>query len=183
MTALVVVARATAQDIETHLDAFAELLRDAVDGGASVGFLPPLSEEKALDYWLETSLAVRKGQVCLWVAWQEGTAHIIGSVQLHLAQQQNASQRAEVAKLLVHRDFRRQGIATALVGRLEQHAASIHRTTLVLDTRENDPSNALYQRLGYSQVGWIPAYALSADGQPAATVVYYKLLEPASQAH
>lgn len=180
MSTPIVVARATAQDIETHLDAFADLLRDAVDSGASLGFLPPLAEETALDYWLETSLAVRKSQVCLWVAWQEGTAHMIGSVQLHLAQQQNAPHRAEVAKLLVKRAFRRQGIATALMGRLEQHAASIYRTTLVLDTRENDPSNVLYQRLGYSQVGRIPAYALSADGQPAATVVYYKVLEPAS---
>jgi ribosomal protein S18 acetylase RimI-like enzyme len=180
MNTPMVVARATAQDIETHLDAFAELLRDAVDGGASVGFLPPLAEETALDYWLATSFAVRKGQVCLWVAWQEGTAHIVGSVQLHLAQQQNASHRAEVAKLLVHQDFRRQGIATALMGRLEQHAASIGRTTLILDTRANDPSNALYQRSGYVKAGSIPAYALSTDGQPVATMLYYKVLEPAS---
>jgi ribosomal protein S18 acetylase RimI-like enzyme len=183
MNTPIVVARATAQDIETHLDAFANLLRDAVDGGASVGFLPPLSEETALDYWLETSLAVRKRQVCLWVAWQEGTApiashiigtHIVGSVQLHLAPQQNAFMRAEVAKLLVHGDFRRQGIATALMGRLEQHAASIGRTTLVLDTRANDPANILYQHLGYVEVGRIPAYAANADGSLLTTVFYYK---------
>lgn len=178
MTAPIVIARATAQDIESHLDAFVELLRDAVDSGASVGFLPPLAEEAALEYWLETSLAVRKEHVCLWLAWQADTSRVIGSVQLHLAQKQNAPLRADVAKLLVQREFRRQGIATALLARLEHHAASIGRTTLVLDTRAGDPANTLYQNVGYVEVGRIPAYALNADGSPLTTVFYYKLLEP-----
>ena len=60
------------------------------------------------------------------------------------------------------------------MGRLEQHAASIGRTTLVLDTRANDPANILYQHLGYVEVGRIPAYAANADGSLLTTVFYYK---------
>ena len=51
------------------------------------------------------------------------------------------------------------------------------RTTLVLDTRQGDPSERLYQSLGYRVAGAIPQYARSADGTLAATVFYYKLLD------
>ena len=35
----------------TYQDALIALLQDCVDSGASVGFLPPLSTEKAASYW------------------------------------------------------------------------------------------------------------------------------------
>ncbi len=50
-----------------------------------------------------------------------------------------------------------------------QHA----RTLLVLDTREGDPSELLYQKLGYTRAGVIPGYARSGDGALDATAFYY----------
>ena len=49
------------------------LLRNVVDDGGSVGFLPPLSEEDAREYWEGVATAVKGGGRLLWVA-REATA-------------------------------------------------------------------------------------------------------------
>lgn len=44
----------------------------------------------------------------------------------------------------------------------------------MLDTREGDLSNRLYKSLGYQEVGKIPGFAISPNGDLDATVIYYK---------
>jgi hypothetical protein len=61
---------------------------------------------------------------------------------------------------------------------LETQARRLGRTTLVLDTRQGDPSELLYRSLGYQSAGAIPAYARSADGTLHTTALYYRLLDP-----
>lgn len=157
-------------DARRESPALAELLIDAVDSGASVGFLAPLSLETAQDYW--QALA----EECLvWGAWQDG--RLEGTVQLQLATKENALHRAEIAKLLVHRRARRQGLGRALMQAAQAEAQRLGRTTLVLDTRAGDPSEALYQALGWTKAGEIPGYALgSGDRGREATAIYYLLL-------
>ena len=138
--------------------------------GASVGFLPPLSRADAQLYWSD----VLGPNTVLLVAERDG--RIVGTVQLRLAPQANARHRAEVAKVLVEPGNRRQGIARALMLRIEEIALESGRTLLILDTRAGDVSNDLYRALGYQEVGRIPRYARSADGELAATVIYYKEL-------
>jgi hypothetical protein len=58
----------------------------------------------------------------------------------------------------------------------EGAARAAERTLLVLDTRRDDPSEQLYQSLGYQVAGIIPQYARSATGQLHDTVFYYRLL-------
>ena len=94
----------------------------------------------------------------------------------------NGLHRAEVSKLLVARSARRQGLGRRLMLALEMVAQRLGRTTIVLDTRQGDPSEALYAGLGYHLVGAIPAYARSADGSLHATAFYYKLLAGAGAA-
>ena len=79
-------------------------------------------------------------------------------MQLISAQMPNQPHRADVAKLLVHPDARRQGLARALMLALEDRARALSRSLLVLDTRTGDPSQALYQSLGYRVAGEIPGY-------------------------
>jgi acetyltransferase len=158
--------------------ALVALLRDAVDGGASIGFLPPLGEAEAGAYWDGVVDALGDGSRVLLVA-RDPAGGIVGSAQLELAMRANARHRAEVSKVMVHRAARRQGIGRALMRALEQHAHRLGRTTLVLDTRQGDPSEALYRGLGWKPAGVIPRYAASADGTLHATALYYKLLEPA----
>jgi acetyltransferase len=155
------------------------LLQDTVDSGASVGFLPPLSDEGARHYWQSVFQEVAQGTCILLVAFSSD--QIIGSVQLALATKPNARHRAEVQKLFVLSNQRRQGIGQALMERIEQVAHEHGRTLLVLDTRQGDNAERLYRRSGYQEAGIIPFYAQNADGRLDGTVIFYKLLEEDEQ--
>ncbi len=154
------------------------LLRDAVDDGASVGFLPPLATADAVAYWDGVAAAVRDGSRVVLAA-HDGALGLVGSAQLELAGRPNARHRAEVSKVMVHRRARRRGIGRALMAALEAHARRLGRTTLILDTRQGDPSEALYRGAGWTFAGAIPRYARSATGALDATAFYYKLLDEA----
>jgi ribosomal protein S18 acetylase RimI-like enzyme len=157
---------------QRRMDDLIELLQDAVDSGASVGFLPPLSREAASEYWRAAFADVDAGRRLLLGALSG--ERLVGSVQLELATKPNALHRAEVQRLLVHRDSRRQGIGERLMRRLEALAVERGRSLLVLDTRHGDPSELLYRKLGYTKAGMIPGYARSADGTLDATVFYFR---------
>ena len=66
---------------------------------------------------------------------------------------------ADVLKLLVHPDARRQGIARALMLAVEPLARSGGKTLLTLDTWTGGHAEVLYRSLGYVTVGVIPRYA------------------------
>lgn len=151
------------------------LLRNVVDDGGSVGFLPPLTAEEAREYWEGVAAAVKAGSRCLWVARDAGS--IIGTVQLDLEQRANGDHRAELIKLMVHTRGRRRGLGRALMLAAQGEARRRGRRTLVLDTRQGDPSEALYRSLGWTFAGAIPQYARSANGALHATALYYLLLD------
>ena len=152
------------------LDDLTEVLVSCVAEGASLGFHAPLSAEVAHGWWA----AIPRDGVILLVAERDG--RIVGTVQLQPAESENGAHRGEVAKLLVHPVWRRQGIARALMATLEEEARAAGKTLLVLDTREADPSNDLYYALGYREAGRIPGWARDANGRPSATVFWYKPL-------
>jgi ribosomal protein S18 acetylase RimI-like enzyme len=110
----------------------------------------------------------------LLVAERDG--RIVGTVRLLDAESETGAHRGEVAKLLVHPGWRRQGIARALMTALEAEALAAGKTLLVLDTREGDPSNDLYRALGYREAGRIPGWTRDAAGTLSATVFWYKWL-------
>jgi ribosomal protein S18 acetylase RimI-like enzyme len=151
------------------------LLRDVVDDGGSVGFLPPLSADHAREYWESVAVAVKAGGRLLWVARDDDA--IVGTVQLDLERRANGSHRAELIKLMVHTRARRRGVGRALMRAAQDEARRRGRRTLVLDTRQGDPSEALYRSLGWAFAGAIPQYARSANGELHATALYYLLLE------
>ena len=152
------------------------LLRDAVDSGASIGFLPPLSEAEAVEYWRSVGAAVAEGSRVLFAA-RDPAGEVVGSAQLDLALRANGQHRAEVAKVMVHRRARRPGVGRDLMLAAEVEARRLGRSTLVLDTRQGDPSEILYRSLGWEPAGQIPRYARSADGTLHTTAFYFKLLE------
>ncbi|MDQ2769647.1 MAG: GNAT family N-acetyltransferase [Bacteroidota bacterium] len=170
------ISNLTAAAARALLPQLHELLHDAVDSGASVGFLPPLPDAEARHYWHSVFEAMEAGHRVLLVAREPTTGDLLGTVQLDLATRPNSLLRAEVSKLLVHLRARRQGVGRQLLVALERLALELGRTTLVLDTRHGDGAELLYQSLGYHFVGAIPAYFINHDGQPHATAVYYKLL-------
>lgn len=162
--------REVTQLADRELAELASMLVAVVAQGASVGFLPPLEMAVAEAYW---RTGLEPGTILL-VAELDGS--IVGTAQLALAMRPNGQHRAEVNKVLVHPAFQRQGIGRALMEAIEAVARREGRTLLHLDTREGDPSNRLYQSLGYIEAGRIPCWARSADGNLHTTVFYYKLL-------
>lgn len=166
-----VLSRAEALAAQPRL---AELLQDAVDDGASVGYLAPLSAADAAGYWSPLIAGLDPAQRRLLVAMVDGV--IAGAVQLVLETRPNGNHRAEVAKLLVHTGYRRRGVATTLMHALETEARTAGRTLLVLDTQTGEPAEGLYLALGYMRTGIVPGYARNPDGRLAPTSFMYKAL-------
>jgi acetyltransferase len=154
----------------------ARLLEDAVDAGASIGFMPPLAAGEADAYWQSVIAALGDGSRVLLGARAEDGG-LVGTAQLDLCARANGRHRAEVMKVIVHTKARRRGIGRALMLAAEAEARRRGRTTLVLDTRRGDPSERLYAGVGYTLAGVVPAYARSADGALDPSAFYFKLLE------
>lgn len=150
------------------------LLQDAVASDASIGFLPPLSEEAAREYWVSVLEDLTQRKRVLLVARR--STQVVGAVQLELATKANAQHRAEVQKLFVLQHERRHGIGRLLMEAIEPIAREYGRTLLVLDTRLGDHAERLYRKLGYVEAGIIPSYAQNATGTLDATIIFYKLL-------
>lgn len=172
---MVQIKRLTAEEATHHLPSLVDLLVDCVNSGASIGFLPPLSTVVAQTYWQEVIAGVEKQSRLLLVALAEAD-QLVGTVQLGLESKLNGLHRAEVQKLLVYQHARGQGIGRQLMEVIEQAARQAARSLLVLDTRQGDIAEKLYQTLGYTQAGVIPFFARNSEGGLDATVLYYKYL-------
>jgi ribosomal protein S18 acetylase RimI-like enzyme len=166
----------SADEIASHVHELGLLLQACVHDGASVSFVLPFTEGDSEAFWSENVLpAVRSGGRFLLVAQQRG--RIAGSVQLDCDTPPNQPHRAEVRKLLVHPDFRRQGIARALMIELERLATELGRSLLTLDTHTGGKAEPLYASLGYHTVGVIPGYSRAVDSDRLdATTIMYKTL-------
>jgi GNAT superfamily N-acetyltransferase len=169
----------TVRSIDAHeCDALtprlSEILIDAIDGGASVSFLGPLSREDADSFWAIVASGVADGERVLLCAFDEG--ELVGTAQLVIDTPPNQPHRADVAKLLVHSGARRRGVGRQLMDALETHARGHGRTLLTLDALTGSDAERLYLACGYVRVGTIPDYALLPKGGPAATTIFYKRL-------
>lgn len=169
----------SADEARGVLPSLVALLRDAVMDGASVGFVVPLPDAGAENYWRGVIAEVAEGSRLLLVSRSGGT--VAGSVQLGLCLKPNGAHRAEVQKLLVHTTARRQGLGARLMNAIEAEAMKAGRTLLVLDTEPGRPADAMYRRLGWQVAGEIPDFARTPDGVPHPTVVFYKRLAAADR--
>jgi acetyltransferase len=176
------IERLTAETAAQHLPALIDILRDSVDGGASVGFIPPLATAEAETFWTDVIEALRSAHRILLVAVVEkgndenDGDQIVGTIQLDYARKPNATHRAEVIKLLVLNSARRRGIGRALMEEAARIAKADGRTLLHLDTKSGDPAERLYATLGYSRTGEIPGYVFDEAGTYHPTMIMYKHL-------
>jgi GNAT superfamily N-acetyltransferase len=168
------VERVEASDVAAVLPALTEILIDCVEGGASVSFMAPLPRDKAQAFWRDGLDAMARGERIVLIA-RDGEGRISGTVQVMLARPENQPHRADVAKMLVHRRARRQGLGQALMQAAEAQALRAGKTLLVLDTA-SDSAERLYARSGWVECGRIPGYALLPTGEPCATTLFYKQL-------
>jgi len=159
---------------DREIQGLSDVLIDCVEGGASVSFMFPMTRAKAEAFWHSAAASVERGERVVLVA-EDAAGTIVGTVQVILSQPENQPHRGDVAKMLVHRRARRQGVGAALLAAAEHCARSAGKTLLVLDTASGD-AERLYARQGWQRCGEIPEYALMPDGAPCATTIYFKLL-------
>jgi len=171
----VTVRRLGADEAAAKVEALADVLIDCVEGGASVSFMLPLPREKALAFRRGVVEGVARGERVLLVA-EDGSARIVGTVQMIMSLPDNQPHRGDVAKMLVHRDVRRQGVAGRLMAALDDAARDEGKTVLVLDTVTGGDAERVYERAGWQRVGSVPKYALMPEGGFCATTFFYKHL-------
>jgi GNAT superfamily N-acetyltransferase len=159
---------------DAQIEGLAGVLIDCVEGGASVSFMHPLSRGRAVAFWRCIAQSVARGQRALLVA--EDAHGLCGTVQLLFDLPENQPHRADLAKMLVHRRARRQGLGAALMRAAETTARECGKTLLVLDAVTGGDAARLYERLGWVRVGDIPDYALMPRGGLCSTTVYYRNL-------
>lgn len=164
----------SAQEAEAAIGGLSAVLIDCVEGGASVSFMAPLGEEKAEAFWRGVADGVALGERILLVARDSDSGTIVGTVQVVLKQPDNQPHRADIAKMLVHRDARKRGVGAALMQAAEMAARRAGRSVLVLDTVTGGDAERLYARLGWIRVGVIPNYALWPRGGLCDTTVFHK---------
>ena len=101
------------------------------------------------DPWSERSIASElDNNLAFWLVAVEGetVAGYIGS--------QTVLEETDMMNVAVHPDFRRQGIAEALVNGLVEHLKAMGSRCLTLEVRaSNAPAIALYEKLGFTEIG------------------------------
>ena len=101
------------------------------------------------DPWSEKSVASElDNKLAFWLVAAEGdtVAGYIGS--------QTVIDETDMMNVAVHPDFRRQGIAEALVNTLVENLQKMGSRCLTLEVRaSNAPAIALYGKLGFAEIG------------------------------
>jgi GNAT superfamily N-acetyltransferase len=161
-----------ARGVEAVAGELADVLMDCVAGGASVSFMADFTHKQAFAFFWKAAVSVADGETVLLAAMLD--KRVVGTVQLGLDTPPNQPHRADVRKMLVHRDARGRGVGAALMARVEAEAAARGRTLLVLDTVPGEAGHRLYLRAGWRESGVIPGYALFPDGRPCDTCVMWK---------
>jgi GNAT superfamily N-acetyltransferase len=161
-------------EAELRLGELADILVDAVAHGASVNFMAGISQEEASTFWRSQLGGVADGYRRLIVA--DDGKRLVGTVVLTFAPQPNAPHRAEIGKMLVLSQLRRQGLGRRLLAAAEASAFAVGRTLLLLDTESGSAGDRLYRSCGWSEYGRVPGHAFTPDGRLAETTMFYKQL-------
>ncbi|KVO09528.1 GNAT family N-acetyltransferase [Burkholderia ubonensis] len=175
MTEPITIRRVSGDDVTTYIDALSDVLIDCVEGGASVSFMLPISRDTAARFWRQVADGVIRGERILLVA-ERADGRVVGTVQLITSLPENQPHRADVAKMLVHRDARRQGVGARLMAAADDAARAAGKAVLLLDTVTGSDAARLYERAGWQRVGDVPNYALMPDGRYCATTFFHKQL-------
>ncbi|MCZ8235297.1 MAG: GNAT family N-acetyltransferase [Inhella sp.] len=159
--------RALARPTPDELEQLARTLVACVAAGASIGWVQAPSQEAARRFWQGVAEGVARGERHWWGA--EHAGELVGTVSLIVAQPENGTHRADIAKLMVAPHARRLGLANALMDAAETQAQRLGKRLLVLDTHTDSPAERLYARRGWQRCGVMPDYAQQADGSLGAT--------------
>jgi GNAT superfamily N-acetyltransferase len=168
-----------AEEANARISELADILLDCVAGGASVSFMADMTRDEALAFWRTVIGGVADGGRILLVA--ENAGRLLGTVQVVASGIPNQPHRADLAKMLVHRDGRGQGMGAALLREAEAQSLKFGWWLMVLDTVVDSVADHLYRRGGWKPVGIVPNYALWPDGALCSTRYFYKDLRASAK--
>lgn len=164
----------SAAEVEPLLPSLVDVLRDAVNGGGSLGFLPPLPDGDGRVYWRSLVPEIERGSRLLFVAFVG--ARLVGSVQLVLSPWVNSPHRAELQKLFVATSLKGRGIGKELIAAVHDAARERGRSLVILNTREGNPAEHFYRAHGYRPAGVIPGYTIGIGGERHGNLAMYREL-------
>ncbi len=168
------ITRLSGADLRDDAGGLADLLIDAVDGGASLGFLASLDRAAATTWWQALAPAVDTGDLVVWAV--HGPAGVDGTISLAFERKANGRHRAEILKLMVRRGARGSGLGRALLAAAEGAAVRAEVTLLLLDTETGSPAEHLYRAAGWTPYGSVPGYATDPGGVLRDGSFFYKAL-------
>lgn len=165
---------ATAAEFEHSIPRLAAILIDAVSSGAGVSFIDVPAQQDAENFWrgMLADVAAEK-TFCLLA---ESGDEIAGLVLLMRAWAPNQPHRADIAKLLVHRDHRRKGLGTLLMQAAESHARKLGLRLITFDAVAHGPVEQFYCDLGFTVAGYYPNYAYALGHKLDDTALFFKEL-------
>lgn len=177
----------TTEDIADHLPSLCSLLQDCVNpdpSTSSIGFLAPLTEADAEEYWMSVGLKLGPAHhlfVLLDKEDDDDATHeavvVLATVQLVTVLKATHRHRGEVAKLLVRPSARRRGLGKRMMDHVEKFAREeMEMRLLTLDTETLTPAKAFYDSIGWIEWGTCPDYAAFADGKLGSATFYRKHL-------
>jgi GNAT superfamily N-acetyltransferase len=158
---------------DAAIPGLADLLVDAVEGGASVNFLAGFTVKEAADWWRARADQLADGTITAFVA-HDADGRILGCTLLMRSRNPNSPHRAEIGKVLVHRPVRRQGLARRLMTAAEDAARAEGRWLLILDTQTESDAEHLYRALGWTEFGQVPNHSMLTDGTLSPTTFFWK---------
>lgn len=167
------VRRLVPAEVLAHAEALGALFVDAVEAGASIGFMAGLTRERAAGYWREVA-AHPEGRAVFVADDAHGPA---GVVIVAPVRSEFQPHRAEIVKLVVHRRARGRGLGNALMQAAEDEARAMGRPVVTLMTRAGSEGESLYRKRGWTRVGVIAQDSLAPDGALVDGAIFRKDLK------
>lgn len=166
--------------LKNNLPSLSSLLQSCVNDEpalSSIGFLAPLTEEAAAQYWLSLSDAICGPNATTYLLVATGNGQLIATAQIFRILKETHDYRGEVRKFLVSPLARRSGLGRRMAAEVERVAREeMGLDMLTLDTATATPARSFYQRLGWTEWGLCPGYAKAADGVRHDCSFFYKML-------
>lgn len=166
----------TSPELKYVITDLVDVFMDTVNRGSPLGFMPPITRDESLQYWVSLLPELASGARKLIVVYYD--RRVAGSGQLALSQRTNSPHRAEIQRLFVDRRFRGEGLGTFLVHGLHNLARENGRTLISLSTRYDERPHHFYRALGYKDAGVIPGWTIGPNGERYSHVTMYQELAP-----
>ena len=150
----------------SDLPAIVDIYNEAIAGRVATAQLEPVTVEARQD-WLSQH---PPDEYPFWVLEAEG--RIAGWLTFKSFLPRCAYRGTAELSVYVHSDFRRRGVARALLQKAIDQAPHLGITTVVgLIFAHNEPSNHLFQQLGFSRWGYLPRVARMDDQERDLTIM------------